>query len=258
MLAEIPSGCGFHAKGIGTQIDGVHVVDQNGLFVHDLFQLQSQILLLKFSFKFIGKRILAGPIRKDIVFQELLRDGAGALREVSVLDAHYARTDNTLDVDAVMVIKTGVLDGDKCVLQVLRNHVDGNRDSVGIGGNQLLDLCAFYIVYKGGKAGGGYVDIADVRCGRQNTFKSADARAYADNSRADHADQKYLHKSKCNLPAPFFTCRVKRLLFFADALFAVVHRILPPRLFIIVSNADLVNLFRKSRNLSVIIQPLAS
>ena len=167
-----------------------------------------------------------------------------------VLDANHTCADNALDIDAVVVIKTGVLDGYESVLQILRNHVDGNRDAVGIGRDQLLDLGSLYVVHKGGKPGGCHVNVADVRRSCQNTFKSADACACADNADADHGDQKYLHKGKCHLPAPFFACRMKRLLFFADTFFAVVHRVLPPRLVIIVVNADIVNLFRRGQNLS--------
>ncbi len=116
MLAKVTSGCGFHAQRIGAKVDGVHIIDQDGFLVHDLFQLKGKILFLKLSLELVGKGILAGPVREDVVFKELLGDGAGSFGKMPVLNAHNARTDDALDINAVMVVEAGVLDGYEGVL----------------------------------------------------------------------------------------------------------------------------------------------
>ncbi len=49
-FVEIAHGCSLYAQCILAQIDGVHVIDQDRIFVHDLFQFQSQILFLNLTF----------------------------------------------------------------------------------------------------------------------------------------------------------------------------------------------------------------
>ena len=50
LLVKITKRCGLDTQGILSQVDGIHVVYQNGILIHYLFQLNSQVLLLDFTF----------------------------------------------------------------------------------------------------------------------------------------------------------------------------------------------------------------
>lgn len=77
---------------------------------------EDQEPMLEQAREIVRKGVLARPVRKHIVFEKLLGNGAGALRKMPVLYAYHARADNAFDVDAVVIIKTGVLDSDKGIL----------------------------------------------------------------------------------------------------------------------------------------------
>ena len=79
-------------------------------------------------------------------------------------DTFNAGTDDAFDVDAVMLIKAFVLNGNKGVGQIFGYHIHSHGDSVGILRNQFGRLIPFNIVYEGGEAGRLYIDIADFRC----------------------------------------------------------------------------------------------
>ncbi len=48
-----------------------------------------------------------------------------------------------------MAVETGVLDSYKSILQVFRHHINGYRNTVGVGGYQLRSLIAFNVVDEG-------------------------------------------------------------------------------------------------------------
>lgn len=98
-------------------------------------------------------------------------------------------TNNSFDVDAVMLIKTFVFDRDESVGQIFRYHVHGDRDTVGILSNQFGRLVAVDIIYEGGKTGRLYVDVADFRRGFNNTPKQAEAGARDKDTRSHDGDK---------------------------------------------------------------------
>ena len=68
-------------------------------------------------------------------------------------NADKCRTEDTLNINAVVLVETFILNRDKGVRQILRDLGHGNRYSVGIGRYQFCRLFSFDIVDKGGKAG---------------------------------------------------------------------------------------------------------
>ncbi len=104
---------------------------------------------------------------------------------MSVLYADYAGTDDTFDVDTVMLIETGVLDCHESVLQIFWNHVDGDRNSVGIRRHQFRSLLSFDIVYKSRKTGRGNVDVTDIRRRGEHPSEHTDSGTQSDDAYAD-------------------------------------------------------------------------
>ena len=66
----------------------------------------------------------------------------------AVADADNESTDDTARIDAVVLIKTGILNRDDRVLHIERNLLNRNRDTVSLSPGQLLYLVAVSIVDK--------------------------------------------------------------------------------------------------------------
>ena len=66
----------------------------------------------------------------------------------AVADADNESTDDTAWIDAVVLIKTGILNRDDRVLHIERNFLNRNRDTVSLSPGQLLYLVAVSIVDK--------------------------------------------------------------------------------------------------------------
>ncbi len=64
---EVSERSGLNAQSILPQVDSVHIVAQNRIFVHFLFQFYSKILFLKFTPEFIDQVIFRYPVGKYIV-----------------------------------------------------------------------------------------------------------------------------------------------------------------------------------------------
>lgn len=71
----------------------------------------------------------------------------------AVADADNESTDDTAWIDAVVLIKTGILNRDDRVLHIERNLLNRNRDTVSLSPGQLLYLVAVSIVDKRRVAG---------------------------------------------------------------------------------------------------------
>ena len=93
-----------------------------------------------------------------------------------------------------MDIETLVLNRHESMLQILRHHVDGDRDTVGVGGYELGRLIILDIVDKGRKTGRRDIDIADVRSAGEHTLEYADPCAGADDAGRDYGHQTDLYK----------------------------------------------------------------
>ena len=81
ILAEILKGSCLNTITAGSQIDRIQVIFQDLILSQELFQLQCQILFLDFADQPLPEGGFAGPAGEDGIFQQLLRDGAGAFRE---------------------------------------------------------------------------------------------------------------------------------------------------------------------------------
>ena len=171
-----------------SQVNGIHVVDQNILLGHYLFQFQSQILFLEFSTEFVHHGVFAGPFRKNVVLQKLLCNGTGTFGKTSVAKAGYTGTDDTHHVDTVVFIETFVLDCHKGICQVLGNLGHGNWDTVGIRRNQFCNLITLVVINKGGITGRGDINVAYIRSRSDDTLEHANACAGSNN---DHCNESY-------------------------------------------------------------------
>ena len=195
---KIPQRGSLNAQGVLPQVDGIHVIEQNLVLGHGFGQFNGQVLLLDLSFHTVGKAGLTGPVRKDIVLQELLGDGTGTLRKMELVgDAYIGGPENTLDVNAVVLIETLVLNGNESVCQILRNHILGHGDPVGILGDQLGRLIALQVINKGRKAGRRNLDVFNAWRSVYNTLKYAEAHADTNDTQRYNAQQgKIQHRNK--------------------------------------------------------------
>ena len=89
IFPEITSGSGLNAQRVLAQIDGIHIIFQDIVLAHLLFQHDGQVLFLDFSFQFVGEASLAFacPRGQHVILDELLGDGAGALGKVPACQA---------------------------------------------------------------------------------------------------------------------------------------------------------------------------
>ena len=205
-FAEIAPGSGLHAQGVLPQIDGIHIVFQDHVLVHLLFQLDGQILLLDLALQLIREAALAlaCPRGQHIVLDELLGNGARALGKFSGGEAHIGRAQDAPQVDAVMLVKTLVLDGHKSMSQILRDVLHADRDPVGALRVQLGGLVSLRVVDEGGKAGRRHVNVGHVRHRRKDTLHKTQPAADTDHADGEDETQKNLKNAKGKPVAPFF------------------------------------------------------
>ena len=77
-FAEIAQRCSLHAERVVTEVDRIHVVEQDIILAHRLLKFDGKILLLNLSLD--GLRLcFRSPVREDVVLDQLLRDGRSAL-----------------------------------------------------------------------------------------------------------------------------------------------------------------------------------
>ena len=78
------------------------------------------------------------------VADQLLRDGAGALREAALADIDQEGSSKTERVETPVLSEALVLDGDKSLLHLLRDFIDGENNAV-LGGMKLDHLAVFAV-----------------------------------------------------------------------------------------------------------------
>ena len=128
-----------------SQVNRIHIVEQDIVLAHFLLELYCKILFLYLSADALGKGFVR-PARKNIVLDQLLRNRRSSLRKAAAFQAKVSCAENSLNVDAMVLVKPLILNRDKCVLQVLRNHVHCNRNPVGVGGYELRGLFALIVI----------------------------------------------------------------------------------------------------------------
>ena len=97
VFSEITAGCSLNPQRILAQIDGVHIIFQDIVLAHLLFEHDGQVLFLDFPLQFVSEApfALACPRGQHIVLDELLGDGAGALGKVPACQADVGRAQDT-------------------------------------------------------------------------------------------------------------------------------------------------------------------
>ena len=134
IFIEIFLGSCLYAVGTCTKVDGIQVIFENYRFIVFLFNLYSQVLLLKLTCETFQLCGLVGPVCENIILQKLLCDGTGTLGKVTGGDRLHSGTCDTADINTVMFIKTLILNGYHCMLQTDRDLVQGDRKTVGCRG----------------------------------------------------------------------------------------------------------------------------
>ena len=191
-LSEIRLRSRLHAQRIVPEVDDIQIIDHDIILGHAPFQLYGKVLLLELADHGLLLRFLR-EIRENTVLDQLLGNRGRALRKVACRYSFPARAYNADDIHAVMLVESGILDRDKCVLQILRNHIQRNRNAVGIGGDELRGLFALIVIDKSRVPGRRNVDLGDVRRVFQNTGVQTDSEIPA-------RDKKQQKNSKENLP----------------------------------------------------------
>ena len=130
-LAKIPSRCRFYAERAVSQVDGVHIIQENVILTHGLFQLHSKIPLLNLTPHTLGEGFIR-PSGEHIVLDQLLRNGTGTLGKMPACHADHHGTQDTLHINTGMLVKTLILNCNKGMLQILRHHIQCHRNTVGI------------------------------------------------------------------------------------------------------------------------------
>ena len=66
---------------------------------------------------------LGGPVRKHVIFQYLLCQGAGSFGSIQCGNRNHGSSADTLNINSVMFIKTGIFCVDKSPAQMFRNLI---------------------------------------------------------------------------------------------------------------------------------------
>ena len=147
-LAKVGVGAHLHAVNLAGQRDGVQVGFQDGLFAVAVAQADGAEDLAHLAHVAGDAAVL---VVVGQVFDQLLLDGGGA--GGAAVDAVAGklvegRADGTGDVDAGLVVKVLVLNGDDRVLQILRDLLQAYPDAVVAAGKAgILDPLAGIAVH---------------------------------------------------------------------------------------------------------------
>ena len=116
----------LNAISAGSQVDCIQIVFKNYIFVIDvLLDLNSKILFLDLALQFVDEGCLTRPLGKHSVLQKLLCDRTGTLGKITAgSDAGNAGTDDTGKVDTIVLVKTGIFECNKGMLQIDRYLID--------------------------------------------------------------------------------------------------------------------------------------
>ena len=80
VLAEITQGSGFDTQSILSQVDSIHIAQQDLILAVIFGDLQGEILLLDLTLDLFDLiTTLRSPVGKDGIFQQLLSDGTCTL-----------------------------------------------------------------------------------------------------------------------------------------------------------------------------------
>ena len=122
-----------------------------------------------------------------------------------------------------MFIESLVLDRHKGMGEIVRDHIAGDGNSVGICRDQLGDLIVVRIIYKGRKSLRADVDDRLVRRAVYDSAKDTDPQADACYTEPDDAHQKELSYTEQDLFHPLAALRCKVILPAAYSSSAKIH-----------------------------------
>ncbi len=193
MFVEIAQCRRLDAQGILPEVDRIHVDLQDLLLRHLLFKLEGKVLLLDLALDLLDIA-LVGPVVKNIVFDDLLRDGGSTLLELTGLEHHDTGAQDSFQIDAVVLIKALVLDRDESIAEILWDHVDLLIAPVGVGRDQLRQLVALGVVDHCRESPRKHGCGIHVGSRAQDALESADPKTHADHHDRQGADQQDLQR----------------------------------------------------------------
>ena len=204
------------------QVDRVQIIEQDIVLAHFLLELYRKILLLYLSADALGKSFVR-PARENIVLDQLLRNRRSSLRKAAAFQTKVSRAENSLNIDAMVIVKPLILNCDESVLQVLRYHVHRNRNSIGIGGYELRGLFALIVVDECGKSCRCNVNVADVRRCVNHSPESTESRADRSRDHTDNRNQKKRRNKRSNLVRSATPSGIQLSSDFDNIIAAVIH-----------------------------------
>ena len=148
IFVEILSSSCLYTVGSSTKVNCVQIVLKDSIFAGFLFNLNGKVLFLKLTCESLKLSRLAGPVCEYVILQKLLSNCTGTLGKISGGDSFYSCTENTFHINTIMFIKSFILNGDYCMLQIYRNLIQSNWQSVRIRCGQLTDLISGVVVKK--------------------------------------------------------------------------------------------------------------
>jgi len=178
LLAEVALRSALDAISPVAKVHGVEIETED-LFLADL------------DLELIGENRLADLARKrplavgEEQLRELLRDGASALFDLSRLRVAAQSARDAVDVDAVMLVKALVFDGDDCRGK-MRAHARQGYDLAVFDAMPFRQHTAVGGVDQGGLLGGG-TDAVDGRAG-QRGGETVEVRPQRDRADGDHGE----------------------------------------------------------------------
>ena len=113
---------------------------------------------------------------------------------MSCLDRGHTGSDNTLDINTVMLVETRIFDRDKGVSHIFRDLIHLDIAAVGIGTDELGDLFAAVIVNDGRITARRNVQAGNIGSRCQNSLKHTDTETDTDNAHTDHTDEQCFQK----------------------------------------------------------------
>ena len=188
-FAEIALRGGLDAPCSRAQIDGIQIVFQNPRLRGVFFQPPGQILFLQFALDLVGGGLFAAAHVEDVVFNELLGDGTGPLREAAGGNVADDGPRNAQKIHPVVLVEALILNGDKGVLQVPWDFVDGDIDAVGLLTGQNENHLSGVVQHGGPVAAGNHVLRPDVRGGVHDVRAHSRRRRGQQNQHKQHQPQ---------------------------------------------------------------------
>ena len=224
IFIKILTGSSLYTVCTCTKVDGIQVILKNHVLVADLFlNLNGKELLLKLTCKSLHLCRFVGPVGENVVLQKLLGNGTCTLGKASGSKCFHTSTKNTSYINSVMLIKTLILDSHYCMLQILRNLVNGNRKSVGIRCCQFTDLITIAVIEESGITKRHDIHFIYVRRICKYSTNGTDSKTGHCNAQGDQADEKDSDKRNMCPFSHHGRAGNKRIPFLRGRFFSVVH-----------------------------------